>query len=466
MKGQLARRTASVAAAAVLLAGTGVLGRVLIGDEHKPVVAGWPASVARPAPWAVPPPGPLTQTRRSTMQVETPTGVRDAVLVQPVAPGPAQPTGVVLLSGSGARGPEAMVPWAEALAAQGIPCITLAKPDGYSPVSRDFEELAADARAAAAALSSAAQVDEGRVHVAGLSEGGWVAVLAAGPPASPFATAVTLSGPTVKPGEQILWMSHDGLPAGWAGEGPRAAVTHALSLPVPGMDFARFDAVGALDRLERPLLAVYGADDGTVPVGDAASLVVGHHPHGSGVVIAPGLGHPLTRDGEVDPQVVSAVAAWVQGEDRPVAVVQGVPPRRSAPTQQLVEVPGWHGALLVSANVLALGGWLANRIGRRARGRSGAGPADRLADAALVSVLVNHAGLGALVGLGIAHAPDWASAIPWLAMKAAAVLLALRAADTAVTGLPPRSGRAIAGCLAGLGGLAGVAFAGATRSWW
>ena len=86
---------------------------------------------------------------------------------------------VVLIQGAGPRDVDAYLPEAEAFARAGIVALIYQKRTaGYTPVSRSYADLAADALAGVQLLRSRPDVDPSRIGLWGYSEGGWVAPLA------------------------------------------------------------------------------------------------------------------------------------------------------------------------------------------------------------------------------------------------------------------------------------------------
>ncbi|MEV4892534.1 acetylxylan esterase, partial [Nonomuraea sp. NPDC055795] len=87
---------------------------------------------------------------------------------------------IVMVHGAGPVTREEYRDEAEAYARRGVVTLIYDKrTDGYSTVRRDYAMLATDALAAVRTLRARPEVDPDRVGVWGLSEGGWVAPLAA-----------------------------------------------------------------------------------------------------------------------------------------------------------------------------------------------------------------------------------------------------------------------------------------------
>src|SRR5690349_2714864 len=93
---------------------------------------------------------------------------------------PGRRPGVVMLEGAGNRGREYLMPEARAYARHGIVTLVYDKRTvGYSMFHRDYGLLADDALAGVRLLRSRTDVDPGRVGLWALSEGAFVAPIAA-----------------------------------------------------------------------------------------------------------------------------------------------------------------------------------------------------------------------------------------------------------------------------------------------
>jgi poly(3-hydroxybutyrate) depolymerase len=120
-------------------------------------------------------------------------------------PGGTKLPGLVMIHGSGEHSRDDYREQAEAFARQGIATLIYDKrTDGYSQFERSYSTLADDALAAVSVLRKRSGVDPARVGVWGLSEGGWVAPLAASR-SSDVAFVVTLGANGVEPSQQQAW---------------------------------------------------------------------------------------------------------------------------------------------------------------------------------------------------------------------------------------------------------------------
>lgn len=120
--------------------------------------------------------------------------------------------------------------------------------------SADFEDLASDALAAAEVLARHPLVDSTRIGFIGLSQGGWIAPLAASrSPGAPF--AVSISGAAVTPGEQVRHEVEQDLRRGGLGDADVAAVLALLDRAHAHSRARSDESWSAYDSLRRDMLA-------------------------------------------------------------------------------------------------------------------------------------------------------------------------------------------------------------------
>lgn len=454
-------KVTTAALAAGLVVGTGALARRLLPGRLEPIVEQRHDAVSDPAPWEPPTGGTLLDITTVTTAVTTPKGERRALLSSPVE-GEGPRPGLVMLAGAGGDTAEMMLDWAQALAARGIVCLTLDKPRSYRNVIRSFEDLADDAAAAVDHLRAVPGVNPDHVVVGGLSEGSWIAAMAA-TRAPRAAGVVMLSAPTVGPGEEALWVGDHGLSRS-APPGARKALAHALAMPMPGMRWVRHDSVTTLREVSQPMLAVYGLRDKTLPLADGATLVTTTGENRS-VLMLPGLRHTLDPGDDPAGEVVAAVAEFVHALPEVSTGVRGSAPKDMTPAMWLPQVQRWQTAVLFAATAAVVGGRAVVRQLGESRG-PGETQAHRLAEVSGVTVLGNHLGLAGLMATGALRTGPL-TLLPWVYLKALALRHSWTMADAVVSsGGRPRSKRSAAAWLAGLGGLAGIALTGATAEVW
>ena len=325
--------------------------------------------------------------------------------------------GMVLVHGAGASAREHYRTEAEAFAEAGVATLAYDRRSvGYSLTERSYSRLADDAVAAARVLRAQSGVDPRSVGLWGLSEGGWVAPLAAfRAPDTAFLIVVGANG--VGPLRQQVWAEAVKLESA----GIRGSLVDAASAQTYGL----IDALGlfpeafydpglVLEKLTLPVLGIWGAlDRSTPPVESVALFRDALHRAGNQHYVLrtiDGASHSLrtTSDGFRDsPDLVTGyreligswVAATTAGRPWPVSVVGvGHPPRPTADVQPA----SWYEGATAHAVVLAVmvGGftgfgvvavirWAARRFGRANPALDQAAPrsARLLAGAGLATVV-------------------------------------------------------------------------------
>jgi dienelactone hydrolase len=195
--------------------------------------------------------------------------------------GPAKTTGtprpgVVLVTGSGAGVPrEHLLTEATQFARQGVAALIYDKRSvGYTFFRRSYSELADDALGAIDALRAQPGVDPAKVGVWGLSEGGWVAPLAASR-SSEVAFVIVVGGNAMTPIRQQLWSETSALRrVGVSGSLIDHGKRNFTRLGADAGLFAEayYDAQDVLERVRQPLLGVWGSGDLQTPPEDNPPL--------------------------------------------------------------------------------------------------------------------------------------------------------------------------------------------------
>jgi dipeptidyl aminopeptidase/acylaminoacyl peptidase len=198
---------------------------------------------------------------------------------------------------------------------------------GPANSTRMFELLAADALAGTAALKARRDIDPQRIGLLGISQGGWIAPLAATRSAD-VAFVVTISGPAVSVGEEIAYSR-------LAGEDPGSVQGLSESEVTERMRAFQgphgYDPAPTLATMRVPSLWIIGERDRSIPVRRTLE-VLGHvkERHGRPITthVIPGVNHGL-RDPVTgaQPDIWGAVADWLtrQGVVRPSS--SGAPAR-------------------------------------------------------------------------------------------------------------------------------------------
>ncbi|MGW3963403.1 alpha/beta hydrolase family protein [Amycolatopsis sp. NPDC005003] len=299
-------------------------------------------------------------------------------------PGGTKLPGLVMVHGSGAHSRDDYRDQAEAFARQGIATLVYDKrTDGYSQFERSYSTLADDALAAVETLRKRPGVDPARVGVWGLSEGGWVAPLAASR-SSDVAFVVTLGANGVEPSRQQSWAVENQLRRlGMTGSLVRMASSTMLRQLAGGGVFpeAHYDPVPVLKSLRQPVLGVWGAKDVLTPPGEALRIFresVAHHT----LRVFPDAQHQLRRTTDgfdklpgYAPGYLELVGSWVNNP--PTASTADAPPAQDRPSNAVTPL-AWYESTWLQLAVLvfllvAFGSGLVRRIARPARWLSATG---------------------------------------------------------------------------------------------
>jgi pimeloyl-ACP methyl ester carboxylesterase len=183
--------------------------------------------------------------------------------------------GIVLVSGSGPGLRTKLLPEATAFAQQGLSILIYDKRSvGYSTFQRDYSQLADDALAAVQTLRAHPGVDPRKVGIWGLSEGGWVAPLAASRSAS-IAFVIVVGANAMEPLRQETWAVDDSLHrVGAAGALLDRSVPTMFRLVAATGAFpeAYYNATAVLSHVRQPLLGMWGSDDRSTAPGENSSL--------------------------------------------------------------------------------------------------------------------------------------------------------------------------------------------------
>ncbi|POM26522.1 Alpha/beta hydrolase family protein [Actinomadura rubteroloni] len=394
--------------------------------------------------------------------------VLHGTVLAPRGAGPARP-GVVLVTGSGAGVPrDHLRTEAVAFARRGLAVLIYDKRSaGYTRFRRSYSDLAGDVLGAVRALRARPGVDPAKVGVWGLSEGGWVAPLAASRDRG-VAFVVVVGGNAMTPLRQQVWNEESAL--------RRAGVRGSL-LDRGKVGFARFgadaglfaeagfDAPGVLAKVRQPLLGIWGTRDLQSPPHEnpplfAAALRRGGNTHYTFRYFA-GADHAAhetpdggtTRGAALAPGYADLVAAWVRD------VTSGrlpngdlpAPPPEDHPARATPPSAWWESARAQAAAVAlfltAFAGYPLAALVRRIRRRTVA-PVSRWAR--LVPVAGTAAVAGGfvyLVSLAAGSSPDPGPLLAgrplvWLALQGLAVAAVAAALAVAVawvragTGVP------------------------------
>ncbi|WP_329054430.1 alpha/beta hydrolase [Amycolatopsis sp. NBC_01488] len=367
-------------------------------------------------------------------------------------PGGTKLPGLVMVHGSGAHSREDYRDQAEAFARQGIATLIYDKrTEGYSQFSRSYSTLADDALAAVEALRKRPEVDPARVGVWGLSEGGWVAPLAASR-SSHVAFVVTLGANGVEPSRQQAWATENQLrQLDMAGSMVRMASSTMMRQLVGGGVFpeAHYDPVPVLKSLRQPVLGLWGAKDVLTPPGEAVRLFRESLAHYT-LRVFPDAQHQLRRTSDgydklpgYAPGYLELVGTWVH--DVPAASSADAPPAQDRPSFALTPL-AWYESTWLQLAVLV---FLLAAFGF-GLGRGAARPARWLAATGLLTVVgfvVVDVLIQVTMGKGLGPVLG-GRPLPWLALQLLSLGAVAAAIGTAVAWWrhrTPRLGVVLAG---------------------
>jgi dienelactone hydrolase len=276
-------------------------------------------------------------------------------------PGGTKLPGLVMVHGSGEHRRDDYRVEAEAFARQGIATLIYDKrTEGYSQFSRSYSTLADDALAAVEALRKRPEVDPARVGVWGLSEGGWVAPLAAS--RSPHVSfVVTLGANGVEPSRQQAWAIENQLRRlGMDGSIVRMASSTMMRQLVGGGVFpeAHYDPVPVLKSLRQPVLGLWGAKDMLTPPGEAVRIFQDSLAR-STLQVFPDAQHQLRRTTDgfdklpgYAPGYLELVGTWVH--NLPAESSADAPPPQDRPSTVVTSLAWYESTWLQLAVLLFL----------------------------------------------------------------------------------------------------------------
>ncbi|MFC4588941.1 alpha/beta hydrolase family protein [Sphaerisporangium corydalis] len=370
--------------------------------------------------------------------------------------------GMVLVHGAGATLRTKLMGEAIAFAHQGLSVLVYDKRTlGYSLFHRSYSQLADDAIGGIAALRAQPGVDPAKVGIWGLSEGGWVAPMAAAR-SKDIAFLVTVGANAMQPLRQQTWAVAAGLrKAGVSGSLIDHAELNLYRTIADGGMFPEpyYDARPTIAAVRQPVLGIWGVDDLLTPPVEnppmfAKALQQGGNEHYTFRYFA-GADHAahrtpdrgVTRLPELIPGYADLVGSWVKDVTSgkyPTVRVSGPPPVQVSPSVP-VDPPAWWAsawAQLAALVLFAAGfiGYPLTALVRRLRGR-GRAPVSRaarlLSATGLTAVLGSFCYMFYLVMTGgklAAPGPVLAGRpLIWLALQAVAVVAVLATARTALS---------------------------------
>jgi dienelactone hydrolase len=384
---------------------------------------------------------------------------------------------IALVHGAGPHTREDYRAEAEAFARGGIVTLIYDKrTKGYSGFDRSYELLADDALAAVNALQNRSYVDRDAVGLWGLSEGAWVVPIAASR-SDEVAFVVMVAATGVPPAQQTSWALETALRHQGVSGSMIKAVSHTGIRVLVDADMfaeAKYDPVPVLERIDQPVLALWGEKDRVEPPAESARIVQGALERGGNtrytIRFFPDADHGLhsSPDGfkQLDsfaPGYFDTVISWVKevarGEE-PGPSIAGPVPEQARPSRPLAPLSWWEsgwvqlGAFALPA--LAFASYLAVAFGvalaRLVLKRPYAAPEQKTLQARRWARLLSGAGLAAVLGfVGYSNflmstvASSVGSVVagrslPWLALQALALTTAASILALAVSWWSARAG--------------------------
>ncbi|MDR8407498.1 prolyl oligopeptidase family serine peptidase [Nonomuraea sp. 3-1Str] len=393
--------------------------------------------------------------------------VMHGTVLSPAQGGDGRP-GIVLIHGAGTGTPRTkLMGEAVEFARRGLSVLVYDKRSvGYSLFERSYAQLARDALGGVAELRRQPGVDPAKVGVWGLSEGGWVAPMAAARSRA-VAFVVVVGGNSQQPLVQQTWAVHAGMrAAGMSGRLVDRTEPDLYRVLADGDLFPEpyYDPAPTIAAVRRPVLAVWGVHDLLTPAresarGFAEALRRGGNDHVTVRYFAdadhaahrtPDRG--VTRLPELAPGYADLVGAWVADATSgraPATSTSGPAPVQAVPTVPVPPVDWWESADVQLAALVvmlvAFAGYPVVALVRRVRGRTGApvSAAARVLSAGGLTVVLGSFGYlmyAVMTGAKLASPGPLLAGRPvaWLALQALAVACVVAAA---VTGLAWWRGR-------------------------
>ncbi|HVK24428.1 MAG TPA: prolyl oligopeptidase family serine peptidase [Actinokineospora sp.] len=295
--------------------------------------------------------------------------------------------GLLLVHGSGSGGPgyrEKLRGEAEAFARQGIVVLAPDKRDkDYSLFHRDFAVLADDAIAAFGVLRDRPEVDPAKAGIWGLSEGGWVAPMAAAK--SPdIKFLITAAAPAMTPLRQTSWNVTNKMAASGVGGSLVMAFPYTWHRMISdaGMFAAPYhDPIPTLAALRVPVLALWGEKDTAVPPAETARIFADTVSSPLTVRFLPGAGHAMHQRGSAGerlptlvPGYADTVGTWVKAVTGGVVPAAHIdpPPTQARASIDVPESAWWESGFAQFAALgvflLAFGAYPVIALVRRPRG--------------------------------------------------------------------------------------------------
>jgi hypothetical protein len=297
-------------------------------------------------------------------------------------------------------------------------------------------------------LQAHEDVDPTRVGLWGVSEGGWVAPLAASN-SEGVAFLVTVGANGIPPAQQEAWAKANRLRRiGVSGSMLRSYTTTAVRVLADAGLFpeADYDPIPVLEKLRQPVLGIWGEQEQVSPPSEGLSIFAavldrGGNPSYTLKILAGGdhaaylspdggfaTQHWITADGRFAPGYIELVGSWIHGlTEGPPASSADSPPEQEAistplPPLEWYESPAVQ-LVALSFFVVTFAGYLLGTAVRRFQGGTQTPPAAQsafwLATTGLLTVLgsLGYFGIMLLTSETIVGPVVLGRTIPWITLQ-------------------------------------------------
>ncbi|MEV5407751.1 prolyl oligopeptidase family serine peptidase [Thermopolyspora sp. NPDC052614] len=353
---------------------------------------------------------------------------------------------MVFVQGSGRGDRGEFTEQAEWLARAGIVTLVYDKRTvGYTFRSRDFGLLADDALRMIATLRRRHDVDLSRTGLWGVSEGGWVVPIAAARSAD-VGFVVLVSSPNVTPLRQVAWALNEQLLRLHAPYGVRDLLTRAMG--GVGFNFLRYDSTPAIRQIKRPVLALYGTADPSIPFVESTRKLTSALEEGGNrdytIRFLNGADHAMRiNGGPLVKEYLPTLSRWILGlpkTARPEVPIAGATPVQRFEASDVPQAP-WYGDMqfLTLAMMLAAVGFIAAPVTEMVVRLRGGEPAEetnarvwpqmrrrlyRMAWTALGLIAAVLAFITLIVLFSVNQAGAWPAVLAgWLVIRVLAILI-------------------------------------------
>ena len=180
-----------------------------------------------------------------------------------------------------------------------------------------MEELSTDTEAAFRYLSSDSRIDPESIGLLGMSQGGWIAPIAA-TNLSEAAFVVNISGASVPSEAQLLYEEENNLTAmgvpRWLARRIAPVSSANIQRRETWQGLSGFDPMAYVLQVDQPIFVAYGGGDTNVPVDASVARLRAEAPEVEVHVYSNG-GHPITDplSGSIQPELLEDLMTFIDG---------------------------------------------------------------------------------------------------------------------------------------------------------